>query len=158
MEDSRGVLEVGIDRIQVDDGPQGQGLDLLPGNYLRLVVRDSGRGMNDHVLARIFDPYFTTKGTAHGVGLRLSVVHGILRGHNGNIICRSAPGRGTTFELYFPENGVGGHDARAGALPLNLAGKTSVSLDLDSPCPWIPAGKVPGKVCPTGHGSTGTDT
>ncbi|MRR36072.1 PAS domain S-box protein, partial [bacterium] len=136
MEDSRGILEVSLERVHVDDGQAWQDLDLLPGTYLKLVVKDTGKGMNDHVLARIFDPYFTTKGTAHGGGLGLSVVHGILRGHSGNILCRSVPGRGTTFELYFPENEAGRHAASAeAAQPLIKRKGRPVSLDLDSALP-----------------------
>ena len=77
-------------------------LDILPGPYLKLTVRDTGIGMSPDVLARIFDPYFTTKEKAHGTGLGLSVVHGIIKSHGGSITVESKPGQGTAFHVYLP--------------------------------------------------------
>jgi PAS domain S-box-containing protein len=77
-------------------------LDILPGPYLKLTVRDTGIGMTPDVLRRIFDPYFTTKEKAHGTGLGLSVVHGIIKSHGGSITVESEPGQGTTFHVYLP--------------------------------------------------------
>ena len=75
---------------------------LSAGPYAQLTVRDTGHGMDVAVLARIYEPFFTTKAPGEGTGLGLPVIHGIMKNHGGAILVRSAPGAGTTFELLFP--------------------------------------------------------
>jgi CheY-like chemotaxis protein len=78
-------------------------VDNVPsGKYLRVVVSDDGRGMDDQTLSRIFDPFFTTKAVGQGTGLGLSVVHGIVQAHGGHIIVESQPAVGTVFQIYLP--------------------------------------------------------
>jgi two-component system, cell cycle sensor histidine kinase and response regulator CckA len=103
MDETGGELEVSIAKIEVGDGTANLNLDVPSGPYLRLTVRDTGHGMTNKVLVRIFDPYFTTKFNGRGTGLGLSVVHGIVKSHGGAITCKSAPGEGTTFDIYLPE-------------------------------------------------------
>jgi PAS domain S-box-containing protein len=97
-----GPLSVRLERAVVESELAAHVKSLRTGTYARLVVADSGRGMDAATLDHIFDPFFTTKPAAEGTGLGLSVVHGIVRNHDGSIVVRSAPGRGTEFELYFP--------------------------------------------------------
>ncbi|MDZ8118239.1 sensor histidine kinase [Pontiella agarivorans] len=71
-------------------------------HWLRLTVADTGDGIEPELLPRIFDPFFTTKDVDEGTGLGLSVVHGIITGHNGTIALESTPGRGTQAVVRLP--------------------------------------------------------
>ncbi len=102
MRDRTGRMTLMLENCPVDAELAATVADLRPGPYVRLTVSDTGHGMDRETMERIFDPFFTTKAPGEGTGLGLSVVHGIIRGHEGAITVRSAPGEGTTFELYFP--------------------------------------------------------
>lgn len=71
-------------------------------NYVRLAVADNGDGMDEETRSHIFDPFFTTKAKEKGTGLGLSVVYGIVSDHGGWIDVESAPGKGSTFNVYLP--------------------------------------------------------
>jgi signal transduction histidine kinase len=71
-----------------------------------IVVSDTGTGIPAEHLARIYDPFFTTKGEGRGTGLGLSVTYGIVQEHGGLLSCESAPGAGTTFRLTLPLTAV----------------------------------------------------
>ncbi len=74
----------------------------LRGQHIKLQVSDTGSGMEEATLQRVFEPFFTTKPVGQGTGLGLSVVHGIMRAHQGSVRVHSVPGKGSTFTLYFP--------------------------------------------------------
>lgn len=102
MGDKGGVLEVGLEDVELDSGDAIQYHDLPSGKYVRLTVSDTGHGIESMLLKRIFDPYFTTKGVGKGSGMGLSVVHGIVKSHGGCVAVNSEPGKGTVFNVLFP--------------------------------------------------------
>jgi CheY-like chemotaxis protein len=102
MGEEGGLLEVSVTKVAVDASTAPLNLEIDPGAYLRISVRDTGHGMTSEVLERIFDPYFTTKDKGKGTGLGLAVVHGIVISHKGGICAESEPGTGTCFHVYFP--------------------------------------------------------
>jgi len=87
--------------------------DPLTGKYACITVSDTGTGIDQNLMDRIFDPYFTTKEQGKGTGLGLSVVHGIVKEHGGEIRVYSEVGKGTTFNVYLPlmEDAGNGKDA-----------------------------------------------
>ena len=76
--------------------------DLLAGEYACIAISDTGTGIDQALIDRIFEPYFTTKKLGKGTGLGLSVVHGIVKAHGGDIRVYSEAGKGTTFNVYLP--------------------------------------------------------
>lgn len=72
------------------------------GAYVRLEIADTGTGMAPEILARIWEPFFTTKGAGKGTGLGLPTVRGIVQSHHGFMSLATAPGRGTTFQIHLP--------------------------------------------------------
>lgn len=98
---SGGRIDVHVDHLAAR--PTDVELATLPsGPVVRLIVRDNGHGMDDAVLARIFEPLFTTKPVGEGTGLGLAGVQAIITGLNGVVQVRSAPGNGSTFTIWLP--------------------------------------------------------
>jgi PAS domain S-box-containing protein len=77
---------------------------LAPGDYICIVVTDTGTGMSPDVVARAFDPFFTTKPIGQGTGLGLSMIYGFARQSNGHVGIDSRPGHGTSVRLYLPRH------------------------------------------------------
>lgn len=102
MEEEGGSIEISMDNTQVRERQIFSDQILVPGDYLRLIVSDTGYGMEDEVLNKAFDPFYTTKDVDEGSGLGLAVVYGIVKEHGGFISIKTMPGHGTKVSCFFP--------------------------------------------------------
>ena len=102
MEDKGGVLNIGLKDITLDDQTTTSRLGLNSGDYIEIMVSDTGVGITPDIINSIFDPYFTTKDQGKGTGMGLAMIHGIVEGYDGKITVDSRPGKGTTFKVYLP--------------------------------------------------------
>jgi PAS domain S-box-containing protein len=132
MEKRGGVLEVALEEVPV--GALGENQTGLPaGRYARLTVSDSGEGIPPEIRDRIFEPYFTTKEAGKGTGLGLALVHGIVTKAGGSIKLHSAPGMGTTFQVYLPLAATSGVAAGSEPAPEALRGTERILVVDDEP-------------------------
>jgi len=97
-----GTLTMSVMRLTINEGDSAPLVEMAPGRWAKLEVRDTGSGMDADVQAHLFEPFFTTKGPGQGTGLGLAQVYGIVKQHHGHIQVHTAPGTGTTFEIYLP--------------------------------------------------------
>lgn len=130
---AKGAIEVSAKVVHADQW-LCERIQLTPGHYAVLAVRDTGPGMDDATLERIFEPFFTTKPVGQGTGLGLAVVHGVMRTHGGAIDVQSTLGRGSRFSLYFPlANAQGTAVASESALGALLATEPTVISPAEKP-------------------------
>lgn len=101
MEDSGGILEISLDEVELS-GEDLKDPNMNPGKYVCLRVGDTGKGIHQSDLDRIFDPYFSTKRPGKGTGLGLSIVQSLVRSYKGEIIVYSELGKGTVFRVFLP--------------------------------------------------------
>ena len=97
-----GIIEITLKNVKFNPKSALQYPGLLPGRYVHLAIADTGHGILQEDIDRIFDPYFTTKEVGKGAGMGLAVVHGIVKDHKGIIQAESELGKGTTFNILFP--------------------------------------------------------
>jgi PAS domain S-box-containing protein len=102
MKEKEGVIDVILDDVDINKDIKNGIMDLKKGQYLRVTVKDTGPGIAPEILAKIFEPYFTTKKSGEGTGLGLAIIHGIVKKYEGDIIVKSEPAKGTTFMVYLP--------------------------------------------------------
>jgi signal transduction histidine kinase/CheY-like chemotaxis protein len=119
-------------RIETANGDIGEALarehGILPGQYVRLSIADSGHGIDAETLTHIFEPFFTTKEDGKGTGLGLSTVHRIVKESGGGVWVHSAPGEGATFTICLPRAAQAGENGEAAAAPKTAAGSETLLL------------------------------
>jgi PAS domain S-box-containing protein len=103
MRDQGGILGINLRRAGHEEAFGSPYEEMGNKSWIRLTIRDTGCGMEKSTAERIFEPFFTTRGPGEGSGMGLSVVHGIVRRHDGVISVESEPGKGSAFHLFFPE-------------------------------------------------------
>ncbi len=97
-----GMLTIGMRNARIAEGEALAEQGLAPGNYVAVSVADTGHGMDEATLQKAFEPFFTTKDFGLGSGLGLAMVHGFAQQSHGLAMIESAPGQGTTVELFLP--------------------------------------------------------
>ena len=102
-----------------------------PGNYVEILVSDTGTGMSPEIASKIFEPFFTTKDATKGTGLGLSMVYGTVKQHEGQINVYSEPGHGTTFKIFLPAVEAAVEDEKPEQLPAAVGGGETILVAED---------------------------
>ena len=98
-----GNLTIETVNLILEEGTNIDGVEIPPGAYVLLSVRDTGMGMDAETHAHIFEPFFTTKAEGKGTGLGLATVYGIVKQNGGYVFAESELGKGTIFKVYLPQ-------------------------------------------------------
>jgi PAS domain S-box-containing protein len=104
MKESGGVIDVQALPVDLTRAEATAVPGLKGGPYVKISIRDAGKGMSRDVMERVFDPYYTTKQTHEGTGLGLAIVRNIVVAHDGAVAVESVPGRGSVFHVYLPRS------------------------------------------------------
>ena len=123
-----GKLQVQTIEVNLDSGSLSEAAISKPGVHICLSVTDTGIGMTEQVRARIFEPFFTTKGRANGTGLGLATVYGIVKQSESAIDVVSAPGQGTTFNIYIPRCEAAAQKRKTENSSADLSGDETILL------------------------------
>ncbi len=128
--DGSGRLRLEVDNVTVRPGSDPE---LAPGDYVQLTVADSGSGMTPEVLAKAFEPFFSTKPEGRGTGLGLSMVYGFVKQSGGHVKIDSAPGRGTAVSLFLPRSEEAPASGDGAPAPKSAGGHETVLVAEDDP-------------------------
>ncbi|MGD9899465.1 MAG: PAS domain S-box protein [Calditrichaceae bacterium] len=103
LERGKGIIEIRVNSVEVpEDVSIPEKINMDNGKYASISVRDTGKGIDQSIMDRIFEPFFTTHEAGEGTGMGLSVVHGIVKSHDGEIFVESEPGIGTNVTVLLP--------------------------------------------------------
>jgi two-component system, cell cycle sensor histidine kinase and response regulator CckA len=98
-----GTLTYETANVELQSGSSSsEGEPVKPGGYVRLAVRDTGKGMDPETMEHMFEPFFTTKEKGKGTGLGLATVYGVVKQAGGYVWCSSMRGKGTEFRIHLP--------------------------------------------------------
>ena len=97
-----GKIVIETEKVKLDEQFCKTHLGARPGEYVLLSISDTGHGMDREILEHVFEPFYTTKDVGKGTGLGLAMVYGIVKNHEGYILCYSEISTGTTFKIYLP--------------------------------------------------------
>ncbi len=130
-----GQLTISLDTVTIDSDYAKAHADARAGQFIRLCVTDTGIGMDAVTLHRIFEPFFTTKEVGKGTGLGLATAYGIVKQHEGWIEVSSEPGKGSTFDVFFPASDKIIPSKKAKSVPVNVAagGSETILIVEDEP-------------------------
>jgi PAS domain S-box-containing protein len=116
-----GRITMDTANVSLDSSRRENRFTVTRGDYVRLRITDTGSGMDKEIKSHLFEPFFTTKEVGRGTGLGLSTVYGIVKQTGGYIWAESAPGKGTSFDIYFPRV-QGDAEAPSEAAPTEVRG------------------------------------
>jgi PAS domain S-box-containing protein len=132
MSDTGGTMRLELTACDVDIELARSTTILSPGPHVKLVISDTGPGMDEQTQSRIFDPFYTTRRQSGGTGLGLAIVHGIVTQLQGWVQVFSKPGEGSRFEIYLPCcDGLASEEAGESSEPGRRARGTETILFVD---------------------------
>ncbi len=127
-----GDLEISTESVNIKEMTLSEtGKSIKPGEYVRISVSDTGKGIPENIRSRIFEPFFTTKEAGKGTGLGLSAVYGTVEEHRGFITLRSEVGTGSVFNIFLPVDSSAGSGSPPDSGESRLTGKQYSILIVD---------------------------
>ena len=133
MDSDGGTLSVGVYGVILDESLTSENPGLPSGEYVKVVVSDTGPGISPQELETIFDPYFTTKAPGEGTGMGLSLVHGIVTRCMGQVTVESEVGVGSSFSVYLPVTQARESVDTPGATQVSGSGEHVLVVDDEAP-------------------------